>query len=852
MIPQKDKMTILVVDDNPENIHVLIENLEAEYTIVCAINGRKALEIAFSKERIDLILLDIMMPGMDGYEVCAKLKTNADTLDIPVIFISALDQEVDETKGLQLGAIDFISKPFSIPVVEARIKTALRLKKEMDRRVFLSHKLKDLNQNLEQRIKEKIAELERAHEDLKSSEKKYRTIYENAVEGIFQSSPEGHLLSASPSLARILGYGSPLELVESVADIASQLYRRPEDRNELKSILEQKGEVIDFVTQCKKKNGEFIWAMLCAKAVRTETDGFAYYQGFLVDITKRKQAEEEIRRNYDTQTVVNSLLTLSQKDISLDELLKQALDHILAIDWLSLEARGCIFLVDNGAQILEMKARRGFPKSLEELCAAVPYGRCLCGRAAKSCKIQFAAHVDQCHELTYPEMAPHAHYCVPVLLAGNLLGVINLYLPDGHLYDSKEEDFLSVIANTLAGIIERRRMVEEKEKLAIRLRQAQKMEAIGTLAGGIAHDFNNILAAILGFAELTKVKLPPESEIIGNIEQIIRAGSRAKDLVAQILAFSRQAEYERKPLQVNLVIKEALKLLRASLPATIEILEDIDVDSIVQGDPTEIHQVLMNLCTNAYHAMRDKGGVLGVELKEVEIEKGDLKVSALHLTPGPYLVLKVSDTGCGMDQVTKERIFEPYFTTKEKGEGSGLGLAVVHGIIKSHQGHISVYSEPGEGTAFQVYLPIIRSATIVSEVKSADVVASGHESILIVDDEPSIVEVEQKMLEGFGYQVTAVTSCKEALEEFCPRPEKFDLIITDMTMPYMTGQELAQRCFEVRADIPIILCTGFSELINKEKAKAVGFREFIMKPIVLKEMARVVRKVLDENSREAG
>jgi len=400
---------------------------------------------------------------------------------------------------------------------------------------------------------------------------------------------------------------------------------------------------------------------------------------------------------------------------------------------------------------------------------------------------------------------------------------------------------------TFIDITERRATEADKEKLNAQLQQAQKLEAIGTLASGIAHDFNNILSAILGYTELAQLKLPPESEVNKDLAEVFRAVNRASELVKQILTFSRQAKHEPRPLQIHLIVKEALKLLRASIPTTIEIREKIDANSgTVLADATQIHQVLMNLCTNAYQAMRESGGVLGVELSRIEIMKEDDKVTGLHLAPGSYIKLVVSDTGHGMDRALMARIFEPYFTTRKKGEGTGMGLALVHGIVKDHDGHITVYSESGKGSSFHVYLPRIESGAIESEPVIGEDLPRGNERVLVVDDEQIIVQITERMLKGLGYQVTAVTSGSEALQYFQMRPEEVDLVITDMTMPQITGAQLAQKLLAVKPDLPIILCTGFSELINEKKAKAIGIREYIMKPVVIQELAAVVRKVLDK------
>ncbi len=393
---------------------------------------------------------------------------------------------------------------------------------------------------------------------------------------------------------------------------------------------------------------------------------------------------------------------------------------------------------------------------------------------------------------------------------------------------------------------------DEKNRLEAQLVQAHKMEAVGTLAGGIAHDFNNILAAILGYAELARMSAMSGESAVSDLNQVLKATKRAKELVRQILTFSRQDDQERKPLQVHLVVKEALKLLRASIPTTIEILDNVVTeDDNVLADPTQIHQIIMNICTNAYHAMREKGGTLAIELMQVEIEPGDSKVSSLHLNPGNYVVLTISDTGTGMTRAVRERIFEPYYTTKKHGEGTGMGLALVHGIVNKHEGHVSVYSEPGKGTSFQVYLPRIMASSTEEEEEGFESIPTGNERILLIDDEEELVRLEKRILENLGYKVTSVTNSDEALDMFKAQADKYDLVMTDMTMPNLTGIELAQYFMEIKPDIPIILCTGFSELINREKAIALGVREYVMKPIVRKELAIVVRKVLDGQVVEA-
>ncbi|MHB1378626.1 MAG: ATP-binding protein [Desulfurivibrionaceae bacterium] len=390
----------------------------------------------------------------------------------------------------------------------------------------------------------------------------------------------------------------------------------------------------------------------------------------------------------------------------------------------------------------------------------------------------------------------------------------------------------------------------EKARLEAQLLQAQKMEAIGTLAGGIAHDFNNILSPIIGYTELALRTLGPDQPLAADLTQVLVAGQRAKELVKQILAFSRQSAQARTPLHIQAIIKETAKLIRSSLPATIEIRQDIAADcGTVLADPIQIHQIVMNLCVNAYHAMKaDPTGVLGISLRPMTLDEADAKATVLGMSPGPYVRLEVSDTGCGMDQATMAKIFDPYFTTKAKnGGGTGLGLAVVHGIMQAYGGHVSVYSEPGKGTCFRLYFPAVEGAPVLGQgVVAQELPMGNNERILVLDDEPSIVDMGRSLLEGLGYRVTGFTDCEEAMRAIRARPDDFDLIITDMAMPKMTGLELTKEVKGLRPEMPVILCTGFSELINENTAKKHGICKYLMKPTLTRELAVAVREALDE------
>jgi signal transduction histidine kinase len=403
--------------------------------------------------------------------------------------------------------------------------------------------------------------------------------------------------------------------------------------------------------------------------------------------------------------------------------------------------------------------------------------------------------------------------------------------------------------------------ITELTQLAAQLRQAQKMEAMGKLASGIAHDFNNILSAVIGYTELAMDGVEKGSLLESNLSEVLKAGGRAKDLVKQILTFTRRTDQALLPVQIMDVFKEALKLLRASLPTTIEIRSKIESDSLVAADSSQIHQVLMNLCTNAAHAMRENGGILEVGLRDVVCEPsngfppetkgasqtimGELKIVHPHLKPGRYTELSVSDTGHGITPEVMENIFDPFFTTKRRGEGTGMGLSLVHGIVENHGGSIEVQSDPGKGSIFRIYLPVVEKRQPQTTGTEKSAVPYGNEHVLLVDDEGALADIGKRSLESLGYAVDAKTSSIEALELFKSAPEQFDVVVSDMMMPKISGKKLAEEIARIRPDIPVIICTGFSENVLVKEGDASGIRAVLVKPLMAHELATGIRKVLD-------
>jgi signal transduction histidine kinase/CheY-like chemotaxis protein len=400
------------------------------------------------------------------------------------------------------------------------------------------------------------------------------------------------------------------------------------------------------------------------------------------------------------------------------------------------------------------------------------------------------------------------------------------------------------MAGVAEDMTEQKRVQETLVKTERQFRQSSRMEAIGTLAGGIAHDFNNILTAILGYTELGLASVPKDSRTQRNLQEVLTAGHRAKHLVLQILAFSRQSTQGKKPTVIHAVIQEALKLLRATIPTTIDIRQSLKSEASVLGDSTQLHQVLVNLCTNAEYAMRERGGLLTITLEDVEVTEEKVQ-SMSGLQVGPHVRLIIQDNGTGMSSDVLERMFDPFFTTKPIGEGSGMGLSVVHGIVANHGGAIMVESQRGKGTKIEVYLPTIPSMA-GDGLGEQGSIPLGKETILFVDDEETIVRLGKELLSQLGYTVEVQTSSLEALTVFRQDPERFDLVITDQTMPGLTGEALSRELLRIRPELPIILCTGFSHIMTAEKAKALGIQAYLMKPLAIRDLAPIVRHVLDK------
>ncbi|MGD9686630.1 MAG: response regulator [Desulfobacter sp.] len=433
---------------------------------------------------------------------------------------------------------------------------------------------------------------------------------------------------------------------------------------------------------------------------------------------------------------------------------------------------------------------------------------------------------------------------------GNPIGIITLYNKQTPPFVDQDKEIGAILSSYCCETIRAIKAFEESKKKEIQLQQAQKMEAIGTLAGGIAHDFNNILSGIIGYAELAKMALGTNEKARKYIDQVMGGAWRAGKIISQILTFSRQTESEMRPLKLYLIVKEAVKFLRSSIPSTIHIIEKIDTKDIVVADATQIHQVIINLCTNAYHAMKGAGGTLSISLRNAELSGEDLEEGS---PLGEYITLQIKDTGCGIDEKIIDRIFEPYFTTKEVSHGTGLGLAVVSSIVKKHKGMIKVHSRIGKGTVVDVFFPVVNSPLGQFTKPEYNIKAlEGTERILLVDDEQDLLDSTQQILSSMGYTVSGFTDSISAYKAFAKEPNAFDLVITDMSMPNMDGRLLSEKILSLKKDMPIILCTGFHDSFTEKDAAKMGIRRYLHKPVPIQTLTLAIREELSKLGEKYG
>jgi len=810
-----------------------------------------------------------------------------------------------------------------------------------------------------------ITERKEVESALKEAEKKYRSIFQDVPVGIYRTTPDGQIIDANPALVSMLGFSSLQELQErnlEQIDQSENDYRR----QEFKANLERNGELLGVESIWPAAENERIIVRENARLIRRKSGQPLYYDGTAENITKRKQAEEELLESERQYRALfeESPIPLWEEDFSLVkekmDLLKQqgvkdfrkffdehpekvnkyvGLVKILKFNKAVLELHEAKSRDDLLKGLYTVFTEKAFNIFKEEL-IAISEGRTKCefetiGRTltGKEKNVQlnwvvvpgyeetmekvYVSTIDITErnlaekalresETKYRTLFEKSADALLIIKGGkfvdcnsatvDMLGYTNKKellethpsqlspekQPDGRISFEKANEMMSIafdrgshrfewdhqrqngevfpVEVLLTSIpfeegkflhvvwrdkTERKLAEEEKRKLEKRLRRTQKLETIGTLAGGIAHDFNNILTPILGHTDMIISDLSEADPLRQNLNPVLIAANRAKDIVEQILLFSKQIEKERHPLSPHLIVREALKLLQSSTPTTIDIVPIIDSScGKVMADATQIHQVVVNLCTNAWHAMEEKGGILTIELIQVEVNGEDAKLYT-NLKEGAYARLTVQDTGDGMCESTIDRIFEPFFTTKAVDKGTGLGLSVVHGIVQNHKGDIFVHSEQGSGTVFEVYLPVIKTVLESKEEKPDQISTGGFESILVVDDDDMVGNILKQMLEKLGYTIDFYNKSKKALNHFQKNPHGYDLLISDLTMPDFTGIGLSEQIQKTHPGFPIIIMTGFGDMLFGVNQQRYGIKKVLKKPIMLDELASAIREALE-------
>lgn len=631
---------------------------------------------------------------------------------------------------------------------------------------------------------------------LRDSEARFRTAFENASVGMALVGLDGVFIEANSALARMIGR-TPTEMVGK----PETDFTHPDDYNSrlrfTRSLVEGRLASSQDERRFLRADGSVVSTLIWASVQRDREGRPQYFISLVQDETARKKADEEL------------------------QLFQYCVNHA---------AIGILQVADDGG-ILNVN---------QQVCRNLGY--------AKDDLLRMKIF-DIDSTLSSEKWIQHLK---KISVTGSRTIETNQRRKDGTTIPVEITTYYLKKDNTgcsfafVTDITHRVRSDQEKAKLEGQLRQAQKMEAIGTLAGGIAHDFNNILGVIIGYANIIELSDALTEEDRACLQQILAAGDRAKLLVKQILTFSRRGDQQRIFLNLKPVVRETFDFLKATLPSNIEVRQNIQADAgRILADPTQVQQVLMNLCTNAAHAMENQeNGVLEIGLAKTVLTAEDTRFEH-DVEPGEFVKLTVVDNGPGIDSRVRERMFEPYFTTKAPGKGTGLGLSVVHGIVQSHGGFIKVYSEVAKGTSFHVFMPVAEGEGKAA-AQSDTRLPGGSETLLLVDDEKALIDMAQQMLERLGYHVETRTSPLEAIEALRANPGKYDAVITDMTMPQMNGLNLAKKLLEVRSDLPILLCTGFSDQANEEKARAAGIKDFVFKPLTMSDFSNVLRKLLDE------
>ncbi len=785
----KKTLRVLIVEDSRTLAGLLARYFKKNsYRVDIANTGKEALK-CFAMGQYDIALLDYHLPDIFGDTLLKKFQIQ-NSACVCIMMTSDSNPKL-ALEFMKAGAAAYLRKPFD---PEYLVEQCSRVRRE---RVLL--RVEDL---LEERTRE-----------LLKSKEKYQNIFENLPIGLYQTTLNGRIITANPACMSISGCPEGKK-EQWLSQNTLDSYCYPEQGKRFRKLLLECGEVKAFETVLKGWDGKNRWLSLNANLLEDDQGQKNIISGSLIDITDLKIAEKKLQK---TREFLESAIFQSPSGILIADApsmkiryANQAASDILGYGSKDLEG------LDGTKNSIEWTAVRlnGMEYNAEEM----PLARALLnGEVTKNEEILI-------------------HDC-----KGNKKWIkanaSPIYNPNGQI---------------LAGIVifqdttEYKQIETEKQQLELRMVEIQKMESIGNLAAGIAHDINNILFPILGRSELLLDDLVKGGPEYNHAEQIQQAAIRGRDIVRQILTFGRKTEHKMVPIRIQHILKEVLELSRSAIPSTIEIHQKIQSKcGPVLADPTQIHQVMMNIITNAYHAIDKDGGQIRIELKEAELSND--QSFDLGIKVGRYIKLNISDTGPGIPDTLANKIFDPYFTTKGEGQGTGLGLAVVHGIIKEHQGAIRVTSEPGKGAIFNIFLPLIKESTNSVQPKEDNGnFQTGEEKILVVDDEPSIAMLEKQMLERLGYKVSSFHNSIEALNMFKAKPEFFDLVISDMSMPEFSGIRLAKKLRKIRPDIPIIICSGLSCEMNTQHIESIKINGFLVKPVTRTELAKTIRAVLGQ------
>jgi len=821
---------ILIIDDEVAIRNSFADYLEdMDFTVFTAENGRVGLEI-FASEQIDLVLVDLRMPEIDGLEVLTRITESAP--EVPLIVISGTGVIKDAIEAVQRGAWDYLLKPIEdLTVLLHAVTKGLekaRLKKEN----------KSYQLHLEQMVTERTNELKAANENLTRINSRLRKIVDTTRQ-----------LSCCSDVDR---FGALLleEFGQHMMATGGSLYLKETEGLRLVNTLDP-GHAKPFIAFPLEKGSVFQQVLSRNEPVLVEnlnqekgwkSSGWSNYsdgsalifplpdeKGNVAGVLTlhSKKSPPFLEQDKEIGTILVSYSCEALRAVRAAERLREneqqfrmILDNIrIGIMIVREQSREIVYINPVALEMTGSSADELIGTHCQDVLCPVDNGKCP------------AMDLGQQTDASERLLRRNDGQLVPIFKTVTR----TLYRGEPCILES----FVDLTAQKQAAA--------EKDRLETQLRQAQKMEALGTLAGGIAHDFNNILSGVIGYAELGELELDdPENPLSEKFSLILDAGNRAKDLVSQILTFSRMQEKMLAPVGLSSIVKETLKLLKASLPANIQLVRNLATEKQVIADPTQVHQIIMNLCTNAYHAMEQAGGTLTVGLHFIA-EKDMPYTVRTQMQPCDCIELVVEDTGTGIKPSVLDSIFDPYFSTKGKDKGTGLGLSVVHGIVKSHKGAILVESTVGKGTAMRVFFPVSEDNQVPERDAGKVGVVGGTERILFVDDEQSLVDIGCGMLGLMGYRVTGVVGSRKALETFRDAPREFDLVVTDMNMPEMTGDKLAAEITRITPGIPIIICTGYCERLDQQSAMEMGVLRILMKPLTMSILSEAVRSVLDQD-----